>query len=68
MSFRTRLSALKEQCGLSRPPPTIVAALVEGDRVIKVFKGGRWCSDEKMTVSGLPSTCKVYVGIDLEKV
>jgi hypothetical protein len=45
-----------------------VAGLVEDDRVIKVFKGGRWYSDEKMTVSGLPSTCKVYMGIDLEKV
>ena len=67
MSFRTRLKALEERCGVNRPPPTIVAALVEGDRVIKVFKGGRWYSVENMTVSGLP-ICKVYMGFDPEVV
>jgi len=68
MKLRSRLLVLEQRCGLNRPPPTIVAALVEGDRVIKLLKGGRWYSGEKMTVSGLPSMCKVYMGIDLERI
>ena len=66
MKLRTRLLALEHRYGANRPP-TLVAALVEDNRVIKVFKGGRWYSVENMTVSGLP-TCKIYMGFDPELV
>jgi hypothetical protein len=68
MKLRTRLLALEERLGLNRPPPEIDAALVKGDRVIKVCKGGQWYSGEKMTVSGLPNICKVYMGLDLDRI
>jgi hypothetical protein len=52
MKFRTQLTALEQRCGANSPPPTIIAALIEGGQVIKVFQGGQSYFGSGLTLAG----------------
>jgi hypothetical protein len=68
MTFRNRLKALEQRYSVHRVPPPIEAALVDGDLVVKVFRGGRWQVADGLKFAELPRCCKLYAGLDWEAV
>jgi hypothetical protein len=68
MKFRNRLTALEQRYSVHRVPPPIEAALVDGDWVVKVFRGGQWYPADGMPLSRLPRVCKLYAGFDPEDI